>query len=532
MTDPTGSDRAKPGAALAVLTAAVLLVSVDATVLLLALPSISESTGSSAVQLLWIGDVYSFVLAGLLISMGALGDRIGHRRLLTAGSAAFGAASLAAACSTAPWALIAARAALGVAGAAVMPSTLALIRAVFPEGDRRAKAVGLWGAAASAGAALGPVLGGALMQHFWWGSVFVATVPIAAAVALTARRLLPECRATGPAPWDAPSALLCVVGVLSLVYAVKETAVHGVGGPDVPAAALTAAVTLRWFLRRQRTLATPVLDPELFRDRRFTAAVLTTVVALAGLSGMLFLTAQYLQLVRGLDPLRAGLADLPGFLGSTLGGLAAAGLVRRTGVRGTLTGCLLLLGCGLAVFGWVRADTSYALLATAFLTVGLAEGAVYAAATALALDSAPAGRAGSAAAVTETAYELGAAAGIALLGSVLSGVYRARLTVPPDLAGHAAGQARESLGQAAETVAGLPAGPARALEEAARTAFLHGLRTTAVVAALVLLAVAVAVSLMLPGRSRDAADRAGVPGPGGPPESGGASPPAERRSRS
>lgn len=358
---------------LAVLVLAVTLVAVDATVLSLAIPSISETLRPSGTQLLWIGDAYSFVLAGLLVSMGSLSDRIGRKKLLLAGSSAFGAASLLAAYAPSAGWLILARALLGVAGATIMPSTLSLIRSLFPDDRERATAIGIWGAAATAGAALGPVVGGVLLEHFWWGSVFLLNIPVLVLLLVLGAWLLPESKDPKPGRWDVLSVLLSLAGVIGVVYAIKEAAAHGVARWDVPVAAVLGAAALTVFVRRQLRLPAPLLDVRLFADRRFTGAVLASLTALIGLSGVVFVTSQYLQLVRGYEPLKAGLAELPAFAGAVVGGLLTARLARRTGARAALTLGLLAMGIGLGLIGWVHQDTTYLLLAAAFLIVGTAE---------------------------------------------------------------------------------------------------------------------------------------------------------------
>ncbi|WP_079063007.1 MFS transporter, partial [Streptacidiphilus griseoplanus] len=379
----------------------------------------------------------------------------------------------------------------------IMPSTLSLIRALYPDDRERATAIGIWGAAATAGAAAGPLLGGFLLEHFWWGSVFLINLPVMALLIGLGARLLPESRDPRPGAWDLPSVALSLAGVLGLVYAVKEAAVHGPAGADVAAAALAGAAALTVFARRQLRLAVPLLDIRLFADRRFTAAVSGALVALVGLSGVVFFVSQYLQLVRGWSPLRAGLAELPAFAGAVAAGLAAGRLTRRTGARGALTGGLLLMGLGLGALGQLRADTGFLLLGTAFLAVGAAEGLVYTLATDLVLSAAPARKAGAASAVSETAYELGAALGIALIGSVLTGLYRGGLALPHGLSPAAAAQAGDSLGGAAEVAATLPRPAAAELLDSARQAFVDGIGTASLLASGLLLAAAAGAWLLL-----------------------------------
>ncbi|MFB6889086.1 MFS transporter [Kitasatospora sp. NPDC056327] len=484
---------------LAVLVLAVTLVAVDATVLSLAIPSISETLRPSGTQLLWIGDAYSFVLAGLLVSMGSLSDRIGRKKLLLIGATAFGAASLLAAYAPSAGWLILARALLGVAGATIMPSTLSLIRTLFPDDRERATAIGIWGAAATAGAALGPVVGGVLLEHFWWGSVFLLNIPVLVLLLVLGGWLLPESRDPNPGRWDVLSVLLSLAGVIGVVYAIKEAAAHGVVRWDVPATAVLGATALFLFVRRQLRLETPLLDVRLFRNRRFTAAVLASLIALIGLSGIVFVISQYLQLVRGYPPLKAGLAELPAFAGAMAGGLLTARLVRRAGARAVLTAGLLTMGVGIGLLGWIQQDSTYLLLAAAFLLVGTAEGVVYTLGADLVLSAAPADKAGAASAVSETAYELGTALGIALVGSVVGALYADRLVVPAGADPAAAAQAGESLGGAVEAAHALPETLAGPLLASAREAFVHGVNAAGMLAGALLLGAAVLAWRMLRG---------------------------------
>ncbi|WP_369239317.1 MFS transporter [Streptomyces sp. R21] len=485
--------------ALSVLVLAVLLVAVDATVLGLATPYISEDLKPSGTQLLWIGDVYSFVIAGLLVSMGSLGDRIGRKKLLLIGSTAFGAVSVLNAYATTPEMMILARALLGVAGATLMPATLALIRNLFHDPRERSLAIGIWGATASAGTAVGPVVGGFLLEHFWWGSVFLINLPVMAVLVLVGIKLLPESRNPDPGPWDLTSVLLSLVGMIGLVYAVKEAAAHGVSG-EAAAAGLLGVGALCWFVRRQLTLPTPLLDMRLFRNRGFSAAVLADLLTILGLAGLIFFLSQYLQLVQGRGPFEAGLAELPAAVGAVAAGLIAGTVARRLSVRAVVAGGLAAVGLALAALTLLSQSTGYPLLGGALLVVGIGAGFSFTVTADVILSSVPKEQAGAASAVSETAYELGAALGIALLGSIVTGAYRG-FTAPagtPEAA-------HESLGGAAEVASGLPADTADALMDSARTAFVEGLTLAAGIGAAVLLATAVAAWFLLRGQRLEGA---------------------------
>ncbi|WP_223770845.1 MFS transporter [Streptomyces huiliensis] len=491
--------------ALSVLVLAVLLVAVDATVLGLATPFLSEDLKPSGTQLLWIGDVYSFVIAGLLVSMGSLGDRIGRKKLLLSGAVAFGAVSVLNAYATSPEMMIAARALLGVAGATLMPSTLALIRNLFHDPRERSLAIGIWGAMASAGAAVGPVVGGFLLENFWWGSVFLINLPVMAVLVLVGIKLLPESRDPSPGPWDLLSVVLSMAGIIGVVYAIKEGATHGISA-EIAIAAAVGVAALAWFVRRQLRLPAPLLDMRLFRNRGFSAAVLADLLTVLGLSGMVFFLSQFLQLVQDRDPLEAGLAELPAAIGAVTAGLLAGQAARRWSVRSVVGGGLAAIGIALAVIATLRTDTSYPLLGAVLLVVGVGAGFSFTVTADVILSSVPKEQAGAASAVSETAYELGAALGIALLGSIVTGVYR-DFTVPTGVPSGAAADAHESLGGAVKAAVTLPADTGSALLSSAQHAFVDGLRLASAVGAVVLLGTAVAAWFLLRGqRLEDSAD--------------------------
>ncbi|MCX3062516.1 MFS transporter [Streptomyces beihaiensis] len=495
---------ARPGRwlALSVLVLAVLLVAVDATVLGLATPYISEDLKPSGTQLLWIGDVYSFVIAGLLVSMGSLGDRIGRKKLLLTGAVAFGAVSVLNAYATTPELMILARALLGVAGATLMPSTLALIRNIFHDPRERSLAVGIWGAMASAGAAVGPVVGGFLLEHFWWGSVFLINLPVMAVLVVVGAKLIPESKNPVPGPWDLPSVGLSLIGMIGVVYAVKEAAANGFHW-DVAASALVGLAALAWFVRRQLTLDAPLLDMRLFRNRGFSGAVLADLLTILGLSGLVFFLSQFLQLVQGREPFEAGLAELPAAVGAVGAGLLAGSAARRFSVRSVVAGGLAAVGLALAALTTLSHSTGYPLLGAVLLVVGIGAGFSFTVTADVILSSVPKEQAGAASAVSETAYELGAALGIALLGSIVTGVY-ADFATPSGVPGDVASAAHESLGGAVESASALPPAQAADLLAQAKGAFVDGLQVATGVGAAVLLATAAAAWFLLRGQRLEA----------------------------
>ncbi|SEH50869.1 MFS transporter, DHA2 family, multidrug resistance protein [Mycolicibacterium rutilum] len=516
--------------ALVILTLAVLLIGIDGTVLALATPFISRDLGASGTEILWIGDIYSFVLASLLISMGSLGDRIGHRRLLLTGAVGFAAVSALTAYAPNAELLIAGRALQGVAGATLTPATLALIRGIFTDSRERSLAVGIWASAFSAGAALGPILGGVLLEHFWWGSVFLINVPVMVVLLVGGLLLLPEHRNPEPGPWDLASVALSMAGVLGVVYAVKEVAAQGVHAGALGAGA-AGAVALVWFVRRQLRLPDPLIDVRLFGNRAFSGVVAANLLSVLGLSGLVFFLSQYFQLVKGFGPLQAGLAELPAALTATVFGVLAGVVVRWWSQRAVLTAGLALVGVAMATLVSIRPHTSYLPLGFALFVVGVGLGLAFTVASDVILASVPPERAGSAAAVSETAYELGMALGIATLGSIVTGVYRGFAT-PAGIPSRAATSAHDSLAAATEQAAQLPARQGAALLAAAQEAFTAGLAIAAGVGAVLMLVSALAVWLLLrsaplPGQSEigvlddpgvhgDPGGHAGVDAAGGP----------------
>ncbi|MFI9258051.1 MFS transporter [Streptomyces sioyaensis] len=531
---PAGSahvdDQPRPGRwlALAVLVLAVLLVGVDATVLGLATPFLSEDLRPSGAQLLWIGDIYSFVIAGLLVSMGSLGDRIGRKKLLLIGSVGFGAMSVLAAYASSAEMMIAARALQGVAGATLMPATLALIRNLFHDPRERSLAIGIWGAMASAGMAVGPVLGGFLLGHFWWGSVFLINLPVMALLVAVGAKVIPESRNPDPGPWDIPSVLLSLVGIVAVVYAVKEAAVEGYRW-DIALAAAIGVLALVWFVRRQLTLPSPLLNMKLFAHRGFSGAVLADLLTILGLSGLVFFLSQFLQMVQQRSPLNAGLVELPAAVGAVGAGLAAGWVARKLSVRIVVAGGLAVVGLSLVGCTTLHADTGTAALCFILFIVGVGAGFSFTVTADVILSNVPKEEAGAASAVSETAYELGAALGIALLGSIVTSIYRGFAT-PAGVSEPAADAARESLGGAVETAGQLPADQGAALVKAAQHSFVNGVDVAAGVGAVVLLAAAGAAWFLLrgqqlgsgPGRAGNAAfataGRQPEPGPGDPVE--------------
>ncbi|HEY6761736.1 MAG TPA: MFS transporter [Baekduia sp.] len=466
------SDRGK-WLGLAVLLLAVLLVAMDVTILYFAAPYISADLAPSGTQQLWMLDVYGFVLAGLLVTMGALADRVGRRRVLLCGAVAFGVASACAAFATTPDQLIACRALMGVGGATLMPSSLALLRNLFPDDAERRKAVAIWTGVVSGGSALGPLLGGLLLQHFSWGSVFLVNVPVMVALVAVAPRLLPESRDPAGGWLDWPSAALSLCTMLPLVYGLQRAAVDGVA--LVPVLCLAGGLLVGVaFVRRQRALPSPMIELSLFRNPRFSGALAVNLMAMLGLVGFALFTTQYLQSVLGLSPLTAALWTLPAPLSVGVVAPLAMVLAQRVRPAAVVAGCFLLALVGFAVLTRVPAHDGLAvgLAGAVITTMGLAGAMTLL--TDLILAAAPAERAGAASAVAETGQELGGAIGVAVLGSIGAAVYRA------DVGDGVPRAAHETLGGAVEVARTLPGRSGDALLATAREAFTHGLHAAAV----------------------------------------------------
>ncbi|GAA3652346.1 MFS transporter [Streptomyces chitinivorans] len=498
---PGGGSPAPGGGAsrwtvLAVLCASLLLVAVDATVLHVAVPAVSQALRPGAIELLWIVDAYPLVCASLLILFGTLGDRVGRRRVLLCGYAVFGAASALAAYAHTPEVLIAARALLGVGGAMIMPATLSILRQVFPDRRERALAIGVWSAVAAVGAAVGPLVGGLLLEHFWWGSVFLINIPLMLLCIPLGRRLLPESTGDRDGPWDVVGALVAAAGLGALILGVKRAggeALH----PGTLVPLVLGAALLALFVRRQLRRRHPLVDCATLARPAFGTAVACIVLTVLALVGLALIAAQYLQLVLGLSPLQTGLRLLPLSLAAIAAGLAGSRMLRRLGPRVmVLVGFLLTAAAVLALTGVGQRDEP-ALLVCGFVVLGFGLETTLFGAYESMLNEAPAHQAGGAAAIGETAYQLGAGMGIAVLGTVMNAAYAPgvrRAAGVPEAAGE---DAAHSLGAAYEVAERLGGPDGQALREAARESFVHGLHVALLVSAGLLLLGALA-ALRLP----------------------------------
>jgi DHA2 family multidrug resistance protein-like MFS transporter len=479
----------------------------DLTVLYLAVPSLTADLNPSSAQLLWIVDAYGFLIAGSLITMGTLGDRIGRRRLLLIGGAAFAVASTLAAFSRSAEMLIATRALLGVAGATLMPSTLALIRNMFHDETQRSTAISLWVTSFTVGNAIGPLLGGFMLEHFWWGSVFLLGVPVMALLLVLGPILLPESRDPNAGKLDITSAALSLVAILAIIYGVKRIASDG--SSTAAAVAIVAGILIGVvFVRRQKTLEHPIIDLELFRVPAFRTSVGAQLIALIAIAGAYFFTVQYLQLVLDLSPLVAGLWLLPPTIAGMGGSMFAPVVARRIRPALVMGGGLIMAAVGFTMLTQVSREGGLPLLVFAFIIVSIGISATMTITTDLIVGVAPPERAGAASAISETSSELGLALGIAIIGSIGTAVYRRDIAaaIPAGVPAEAADAARDTLGSALAVGARLPAQIGAELIELARAAFSHALQMSVIAAAVLVtvLAVVVVVTLKhIPVRNRE-----------------------------
>ena len=483
---------------LAVLALACVLYAMDLTVLHLAIPRLSADLEPSSAQLLWIIDIYGFLVAGSLITMGTLGDRIGRRRLLMIGAGAFGAASIFAAFSNSAEMLIVARAVLGIAGATLAPSTLSLIRNMFLDSHQRTVAISVWITSFSVGAAIGPLLGGVMLEFFWWGSVFLLAVPVMAVLLLLGPALLPEFRDPDAGRLDIVGAGMSLVAVLGVIYGLKQIAQDGFGasaGLPILAGLLVGLA----FVRRQARATDPLIDLQLFRRPAFSGSLAIFTLAIFAMFGTFMFIAQYLQLVLGLTPLEAGVWTLPQSVGFVAGSMFAPQLVRRVRPALVMGGGLLMAATGLALLTQIGAGSGLPILVIASVVMSLGLAPVFTLGTDLIVGSAPPERAGVASGISETSAEFGGALGIAVLGSIGLAVYRSDVIdgVPAELPAAAADAARDTLGGAVAAAAQLPEGLGGALMDAAHVAFTNGLHTTAAIGAVISVALAVLATSLL-----------------------------------
>src|SRR6516225_4170244 len=495
---------------LSVLIVGLLAIVIDNTVLNVALKTIAEphgGLGASQSQLEWSINSYTLVFAGLLFTFGVIGDKVGRKRMLMIGLVLFGIASLLSAYSRTPEQLIFARAAMGLGGAAVMPQTLSIISNVF-EPAERPRAIGLWAMAVGIGVATGPVLGGVLLNHFWWGSVFLINVPVTVVGAIAAAILVPESRNRAAGRIDYAGVLLSIIGLVLLIYGIVQGGTSSWLRPDVLGPIAGGLAVLAIFAWYETRIAHPSLDVRLFRDRRLSASVGAIALAFFGMGGVIFFTSFYLQNVRGYTPLAAGLLTVPFAVGQLLASPRSAGLVRRYGAKAPITVAMLVMAAVIACYAILGTATPIWLLGVMFAIQGAAIGVVMPAATAAVMDVLPRERAGAGSALTNTSRQVAVALSVAVLGSILAEFYRKSLS--PSLAGlpaAARGTASSSI-TATQAVAQQLGSAGRSLIEPGNAAFVSSMHITTLIAALLALAGGFVVLRWMPGQPRPAAESA------------------------
>jgi DHA2 family multidrug resistance protein-like MFS transporter len=478
---------------LAVLALACLMYIMDLTVLHLAVPAMSADLEPTSSQLLWIIDIYGFMVAGFLITMGTLGDRIGRRRLLLIGAAAFGVASLLCAFSRSAEMLILSRALLGIAGATLAPSTLSLLFSMFHDPAQRSRAIAIWVSAFSAGSAVGPLAGGFVLEHFWWGAVFLLAIPVVVLLLVLGPVVLPEYRDPAAGRLDLPSALMSLIAVLAVIFGIKQVAQDGLDGVAIGSVVLGLVVGALW-IRRQLRLDDPMIDLRLLRGRAFSAALSVNFLTVFVMVGYFLFVAQYLQLVLGMSPLEAGAWSVPSAIAFIIASNSVPWLQRHFGPGRIIAAGFSLTAVGLVILATASASPEGlvpVVVASIIISFGL--GPVFGLTTELVVGSAPPEKAGAASGISETATELGGALGIAILGSIGVAMYRGTMmgAAPAGVPADVLDAARDTLGGAVGAAAQLPQALGDALLAVARDSFVQGMQAVAILSAILAVGAAI-----------------------------------------
>ncbi|GAA0597367.1 MFS transporter [Streptomyces crystallinus] len=484
---------------LAILSGSLLLIAMDTTILNVAFPSLVADLQPGSVEQLWIIDVYALALSGLLVTAGGLGDRWGRKRLLLVGFGIFAFASLLAVFATEAWHVIGARALLGVGGAAIMPSTLSILRAVFTDARERAFAYAVWAAVLGGGMALGPIIGGLLVQDHGWQSAFLLNIPVAALVIGFGLWFLPESRSARGGKWDWWGVGQSIVGMLALAGGIKQLGKSGVGDPLPWILLAVATLALTVFVRRQLRLEAPLLQVRLFTNRSFSLAAIAIFLGMVGMGAVLFLVTQWFQYAQGYTPLQAGLRLLPAPLGLIVTSMTTPALMQRFPIRHVMGAGLVAMAAGLAL-PWVVqqfATVGYPAFAVALAVLGLGVGVATTVASVTLMAAAPTEDVGGAAAIEETCYELGAAMGVAILGSLATVLYTANLP-SLGLTGPGADKVRDSVGEAAHVADEIGGTAGKALLDTVSYAYSTAVTPAFLVAAGLALAAAAMVWAWIP----------------------------------
>ncbi|MFQ6590962.1 MULTISPECIES: MFS transporter [Pseudomonas] len=474
---------------------------IDMTILHIAVPSLTQALGASSTEVLWIIDIYPLLMAGLLVPMGTLADRVGSRRILLGGLSVFGMASVLAAFAPTPALLIGARVLLAMGGAMIMPCVLGIIRRTFEDERERAMALGLWGTVGAAGAALGPLIGGALLEHFWWGSVFLINVPIMAVVIPVAVLLLPCTETTTPGKWPIGQALILIAGIIAFVYGIKS----GIGGTQplvvvVPVLALSLAL-LTVFARQQLRTTTPMLDLSLFAHPVLIAGLIMALVSIGALTGVELTLAMELQYVLDKTPLQAGVFMIPIMLAAAMGGPVAGYLSNRFGLRVVASLSLVVSAGALAYLAFADFFTPGIRVPTVLAVLGLALSIGLTASSIAIMGAVEASKGSAAGALEATAYELGTGLGITFFGMFMARVYGRSINLLDGLSPSLTERAASSIGDSYVVAAALPAEQASTLVEAAKMAFLNTHSILLSTSAVLIGALAMVVFILI-GRAR------------------------------